>query len=140
MKSSTNPLTLTISGVADTSTDWFNMAYYIVKVSPDRDAYLEWSTYTDTVAGIFTKNEYIEERPNEADRMDRADRYGSSANWPGVDPHKQIFGWNDEDFLVMSNPTQGFLPRTRLPDLYDLLDADIEAHIPSEWLAPLEDL
>ena len=112
------------------------MARYIVKASPDRDAYFMWSTEVDFPVGFGTREEMLTESSVTEERMERADSNGTSAQWSGVPMDKQKFGWHDGEFLVASDGLWN-LPRTRLIDLWDLWDQDEDcAHIPLEWMTP----
>lgn len=113
------------------------MPSYIVKVSPERDAYFEWSTVVDSPISFGTREDYIQEGQPE-ERLARADRQGTSANWPGLSPDNQPYGWNHGEFLLMNTGPEGHLPRARLGDLYDLFTLDSGADTPPEWIKPLE--
>lgn len=114
------------------------MPKFLLKVSPDRDAYIEWSTIVDAPVQFGTREECVEEFGEE--RVARTDRNGTSAlyfHW--LELEDQEGGWRDEHLTVMNGAeVTGLLPRSRLSDLYDLLDNDPEALIPAEWIEPFE--
>lgn len=92
------------------------MPRYIVKVNPDEDLYVEWSTVVDGPIVWGTRDEITEylidssekkreyATPEVADRMRRADEYGSSAL-------QGDFQWGD-DFIMYQQ--KGWMPRKRL--------------------------
>lgn len=108
------------------------MTRYLVKVSPDRNAYLEWSTIVGNAVSFGDREYYLTE--SDETRLARTDKHGTSS-------YDRFFGWDDTYLIVANNQpnTDGMLPRQRLPDLYDLFERDTEAPIPSEWLEPFED-
>lgn len=115
------------------------MPRFILKATPDRDAYIEWSTVVDAPVGIGTRAEYAAVFGES--RMARTDRNGTSAKWFDA-RHGELEegGWADESLIVMEGAEQpGHLPRERLGDLYDLLSADINAPIPADWIEPFDD-
>lgn len=111
------------------------MPQFIIKADRERDAYIEWSTVVDAPVAIGTRADFLAESAEE--RMARTDAQGTSArgyNW--LPPTQQEGGWDDDGLIYMQ---RGTLPRSRLGDLFDLLDADINAEVPDEWLTPFED-
>lgn len=120
------------------------MPRYIVKVNKDEDKYIVWSTVIDGPV-LFADREGLLEYSAlpEADpeRIDRADRNGTSADWPGVAPEDQVFGWNDEYFSSMATSLDYDhanyfydLPRSRLTNLYDMFISGEITTIPVEWM------
>ena len=64
--------------------------------------------------------------------------WGTSAmyyDW--LPPTQQEGGWGDAAGLIYMQ--RGYLRRDRFADLYDLLDADINAEVPDDMLVPVED-
>lgn len=112
------------------------MPTYIIKVHPDRDAYMEWSTIVDAPTSIGTRADYLAE--NDETRLARTDLQGTSArHWKRQPPRRQFCGWDDTEGPIYMQ--RGYLPRAHFADVYDLLDQDIDAEIPPDWLTPLED-
>lgn len=109
------------------------MGQCIVKVAPDVDRYVVWSSVVDApvsysctrVQAVAWAVEEWHERPDQAEaHVVRADKYGSSDRAVG-------FGrWDDEHLTVMEgSPSDGWyhLPRERLAAYMDALDVDDEA-------------
>lgn len=91
------------------------MPTYILKASPDEDLYVEWSTIVDCPVGWGTRKETHAYDPNTntEERLDRADKDGTSALW-GNPP---AFGWDDEEFVVYSGlDTPGTIKRSDLKE------------------------
>lgn len=98
------------------------MPTYVLKVDPDLDLYVEWSTVVDDACRVGTRAEMLETlrravppgydpQPGSApeDRLRRADESGTTALWPSaVDP---FGGWGDRYLMVQQ---RGLLPRGRL--------------------------
>lgn len=118
------------------------MGRTIIKVAKDRDAYIEWSSVVEAPVAFGTREDFLTYRGAEprgwiASRFDRADQCGTSAMFFGwLPPEQQEGGWEDPGLIYMQ---RGVLPRNRMSDLYDLLMADANAEIPSDWLIPFED-
>ena len=106
------------------------MGQCIVKVAPDVDRYVVWSSVVDAPVSYSCTREQVlqwavedwHERPEQAEaHVVRADTYGSSDRAIG-------FGrWDDEDLQVVhGSPDDGWyhLPRARLADYMDALDRD----------------
>lgn len=120
------------------------MPRYIVKVNKDEDKYIVWSTVIDGPVLFADRAGLLEDpmSPEAApERIARADRNGTSANWPWVEPENQLFGWNDEYFSSMEisldyDHANYFydLPRSRLTDLYDMFISGEITTIPVEWM------
>lgn len=115
------------------------MPRFLIKATRDRDAYIEWSTVTDSPVSIGTRAEYAAAFGES--RLARTDRNGTSAKWFDAQ-HGELEegGWADESLIVVEGAEHpGMLPRERLGDLYDLLSADINAPIPADWVTPFPD-
>lgn len=111
------------------------MPRFLMKVAPDRDAYVEWSTVVEAPTAIGSRAAFVAELGEE--RLAWTDAQGTSAQWfEWLPPTQQDGGWDDRGQIYQQ---RGFLPRARLADLYDLLDADPNAEVPDEWLEPFED-
>lgn len=108
------------------------MGQCIVKVAPDVDRYVVWSSIVDApVSYSCTREQALawaveewRERPEQAEaHVARADQYGSSDRAVG-------FGrWDDEELQVVhGSPSDGWyhLPRGRLGAYMDALDRDDE--------------
>lgn len=121
------------------------MGRQIVKVAPDVDAYLEWSSIVDAPVWAGTRDELLEYLVGEhehrgavdlrdveavRERIARADETGSSGHAPFG------YGWTTEEMLVMEGGGPGMLPRARLGEAYALLRAEMEDG-PVTDLAPL---
>lgn len=112
------------------------MPRFIIKVARDRDAYLEWSTVVEAPVAIGSRAAFAAEHGEV--RLARTDRQGTSAmyyDW--LPPTQQEGGWDDAAGLIYMQ--RGYLRRDRFGDLYDLLDADIDAEVPDDMLVPVED-
>lgn len=116
------------------------MGKQIIKVAPDADLYLEWSSVVEAPTFVGTRAEvaaYLNE-PRRGEywsteeeierRLRRADQAGSSAPSP--------FGciWGRRGLIYQQ---QGFLPRARIADYARRLLADIDAE-PDGLLEPFE--
>lgn len=102
------------------------MPHFIVKADPNEDWYVEWTTITDGPYAIGTRADFLEERPDWEDRLDRADKYGTSALVGGAEPW---FGWEDKEFMV-AEPLgeQRDLPRKHLKEYSEfIIDDNISA-------------
>ena len=115
------------------------MPQFIIKVDPKRDAYIEWSTVVDAPVSIGTRAYYAARDGDE--RLQRADMAGTTARYFDWLPHaQQAGGWDDYGLIYGQDGSRGmWLPRARFGDLYDLLDTDINAQAPTEWLEPIGD-
>lgn len=116
------------------------MPSFIVKVAPDEDRYVEWSTIVDAPLGWGTRSEMVNDlvrmsekkeefaRPEAEKRLLRADIHGSSS-------FISDGGWDDAGFVVEQ---RGWLPRARLGAFLDSFD---EAHETFDYdlLDPFED-
>ena len=115
------------------------MPRFIIKVSPDRDAYVEWSTVVDAPVSVGNRAAYAAEHGE--DRLRRTDEAGTSARFfDWLPPEEQEGGWADPVLVCTSRG--GFpaaLPRVRLGDVFDLIMADPGAHIPDHWLTQWKD-
>jgi hypothetical protein len=71
------------------------MSRYLIKLADD--AYVEWSTVVDApVSGVFTRSELIEQ--DQADRIERCDKYGHSAMWFGPQTAEELIAGNRAGF------------------------------------------
>lgn len=92
------------------------MPQIIVKANPDEDLYVSWSTIVDGPAEWGTRAEMIDEYGHDPERLDRADRTGTSAY------DHRLYGWNDDTFVVMNGgESRGLLPRTKLAEYLNIL-------------------
>lgn len=110
------------------------MPRFIVKVAPDRDAYLEWSTVVDAPVSVGVRDAFVAEYGEE--RVARADVAGTSARYfHWLPPVEQAGGWGDPGLLC-----GGFrvLPRARLGDVFDAVMADEMFEVPDEWLVSFD--
>lgn len=97
------------------------MVHILVKVEPDLDLYVIWSTNTDCpiawgdrqqIADDLFRNDEVQYRFPEAVRDEitkrfiRADMNGTSALYPREGP-KADMGWEDDTFMVMENGGRG---------------------------------
>lgn len=114
----------------------------IIKISPERDAYLIWSNMVEAPVFAGTRDELVDhlttgwrEQAKQAvlDRLARADAKGSSALYPSqLDPDG---GWNDKDGFIYKQ--EGWLPRSRLEQVYDrLIDGNFDM---ADLLDPFDD-
>jgi hypothetical protein len=117
------------------------MGSQIIKVSPDQDLYLEWSSVVDAPTRVGTRAEFTaylnEPRRGETwmtaaqieQRLWLADETGSSAYRP--------FGisWDHRGSMYQQ---QGILPRARLAEYAQRLLVDIDAE-PGDLLEPFDD-
>lgn len=78
------------------------MPTFIVKPKADEDFYVAWSTIVDAPTTYGTREE-ISRDPHaraSAERLARADEYGTSMMCPALPRDEQWFGWHDDSFLV----------------------------------------
>ena len=115
------------------------MGYIVIKPSPDRDEYVYWSTIVEAPimwgdrAGMLA---YLQEEHDNAPlvtsepgpRLDRADRYGSSA----LDG---TFRWDDQELIYEQ---RGYLARKDLYRACLLLGEDRESEV-WDLMTPFED-
>lgn len=96
------------------------MPSYLVKVDRERDAYIVWSTVVESPVELGTRAELQAENSKLTDeRFNRADASGTSARFfDWLPDDQQELGWADADGVICEQ--RGFLPRTRLGDVYDL--------------------
>jgi hypothetical protein len=125
------------------------MPGFIVKVAPDQDLYLRWSTIVDCPTHIGKRADLLRElkgyaAPGDvsAAAFDRADEAGTSARWPPEGP--LVGGWGAEGFCFRDEMTHdgksgnGWLPRARLPEASERWRNDFAADI-SDLLDPFEE-
>lgn len=81
------------------------MPRFIIKVVPDVDFYVEWSTVVDNWTKAGTREEFISQWGEDPARLDRADETGSSAIPP-------FFKWDETEFIIDGRYTiqRVFLP------------------------------
>lgn len=124
------------------------MPTYILKVSPEKDLYIGWSSVTDSIHFWGTREEVIEREIDEAkrradeivraarseaeQRLDRADETGTSALW-GNPP---VYGFQSEG-LVWQN--SGVLPRERIEEMLGTYNDSIGDFEGEHLLKPFED-
>ncbi|MDJ0005507.1 hypothetical protein BH92_27590 (plasmid) [Rhodococcoides fascians A21d2] len=112
------------------------MPHYIVKISPDQDLYVDWSTITDcpTVCGDRASvSAALGPEASGADRWERADRTGSSS-------HAGFYEWADDEFIAEQ---RGIVRRKDLPEMTRCLHAGLpyphilhpfeDGHINDKW-------
>jgi hypothetical protein len=116
------------------------MPSYIVKVSPDEDLYVKWSTIVDEPTAWGTREEMFEflmdqdeKKPEYAgpeieDRFARADQRGTSS-------FSGEFGWDDDEFMFQQ---MGMLPRQRLADFLASFDDETQ-RFDESLIIPFED-
>lgn len=94
------------------------MPGYIVKINPNDDLYIYWSTITDCPHFCGTRAElsnYLDEiHVNSPERWKRADTYGTSAQVSGVDKTFRFYAWDETEFITES---RGLVKRSDLPEL-----------------------
>jgi hypothetical protein len=116
------------------------MGSQIIKVAPDQDLYLAWSSVVDAPTMVGTRAEFAEHlnkprrgeywlREDEVEAiLRRADATGSSAHRPlGIT-------WDDEGPMYQQ---QGILPRARLVEYARRLLVNVDAE-PDGLLEPFE--
>ncbi len=121
------------------------MGTIILKVDPDRDLYVEWSSVVESPTYIGTRAEFLAYLTHEIpdgysplpgnspeDRLARADETGTSACY-GTPPH---FGAFDAGGFIVEQ--RGVLPRADLGRFVDALLAENETTA-YELLQPFED-
>lgn len=124
------------------------MGSIVIKPDPDRDEYVEWSTNVDAPVGYGTRTEMLAELDGAgldsgpcptcgswvsshslpAARLDRADKYGSSA-------HTAEGRWGDDEFIYEQ---RGYLPRRHLYQAARLLGVGRDSEV-WDLLIPFED-
>lgn len=113
------------------------MGRIVMKVAKDQDRYVEWSTIVEAPVHVGTRAEMLRHlkhttdwsRANPEERLRRADATGTSALAP-------VWGDWDDDYLIVKQ--LGLLPRTRLADYLDRVEADDEDSA-NALLEPFED-
>jgi hypothetical protein len=118
------------------------MPSYILKCARDSDLYVLWSTIAANVTDIGTREELVSDYG--ADRVERADRTGTSCKGFAAEGDGYYFGaWTDEGFILHNMETQpGFryLPRENLKDYARaLLDGDYKRAESEPITRPLDD-
>lgn len=112
------------------------MGYEIIRVSPDEDLYLEWSSIVEAPTFVGTRTQLLVhlhrnyqpvETPEQ--RVDRTDETGSSG--------RDGWGckWDATGEIYMQ---RGFLPRARMAEFARRLLADQNAE-PTDLLEPFDD-
>lgn len=118
------------------------MPSYVVKADPDLDLYVLWSSIVDGPCESGTREEMVEilffhddakyrfpdaVRSEIQERLDRADKNGTSAMWPREGPDAEG-GWEDDTFLVYSPPSPHWTGPSILPreNLRAWLESDLE--------------
>lgn len=116
------------------------MPQYVVKVTPDDDLYVMWSTVVDAPAVWGTRDEIAEHllrrdekkpefaKPEIEDRMARADLYGTSS-------FQGDYGWDDDCFMYHQS---GWFPRSRLTAFLASFDPETQS-FNEDLLEPFED-
>lgn len=106
------------------------MPSHILKVAPDRDLYVYWSTIVEAPVAYGDRawmRDYLiadaahpySDKGNPDERLDRADRAGSSALWPSMT--NPAYGWDDNGLIYQQ---QGWLPRHKLGEMVERLDLE----------------
>lgn len=111
------------------------MPTYVVKPDRVHDFYVAWSTVVDNVVGVGTRAEMVANH-YAAERVDRADEYGTSA----IEP-RGLFGWDDKQILVANMPTpphHGWLQRSDLT-VFALLMVEGRETEAERFLTPLDE-
>lgn len=110
------------------------MPSYIIKPDPHTNYYVVWSTVLDNWTLAGTREELEQEYPEHTspERFDRADEYGTSANWPNTPPHKQKYGWETTEWTVhnfdgepMEEDVLTLLPRNSLRQWVETEDPNL---------------
>jgi hypothetical protein len=116
------------------------MPRYLVKVTPDEDLYVEWSTIVDAPTAWGTREEMFEyllrwdqkkeeyARPEIEERFARADEYGTSSL------HRD-YDWDDDEFMYLQS---GLVPRARLAEFLHSFNPEDQSFDES-LLFPFED-
>lgn len=118
------------------------MPSYIVKDKPDEDYYVMWSSIVDapTFAGTRAEMEachWFGPQDVADERFERADTYGTSAQWGAGEPGQKItrvYGWDDSEGFVYQG--EGWLPRAKLRELCERLGREESV---DDLLEPFED-
>jgi hypothetical protein len=102
------------------------MPSYIVKTSPDEDYYVMWSDIVEAPTAAGTRadleaTDYFTPADVAAERFDRADQYGTSCAAPAGGKIYRFYEWSDPGLIYQQ---QGILPRARLRELCERLDAE----------------
>lgn len=124
------------------------MPTYILKVAPEKDLYIGWSTVTDSIHFWGTREEIIEREIDEAQRradeivktarteveqrLDRADETGTTALW-GTPP---AYGFQSGQMIWQG---QGYLPRERIEEMLATYNTSIGDFEGEHLLKPFED-
>lgn len=103
------------------------MTSTIIKVDPEVDLYAQFESITESFVQWGPRS-FLMTRGVAAERLDRADEYGSSALWGG---HR----W-DDDVLIYQQ--QGILRRANMTEALDRLERDDQADI-RDLLDPFDD-
>ena len=116
------------------------MPSYIVKADPDQDYYVMWSEVAEapTFAGTRAEMEacdYFAPAEVSAERFARADEFGTSCQATAGGKIYRFYEWSDPGMIYQQ---QGTLPRARLREVCDRLDANEHADV-SDLLEPFED-
>lgn len=112
------------------------MPSYVVKPDPDEDFYVYWSSVVDNWVLAGPRQVFIDDGID-PDRIDRADKHGSSARWWMPVP----YGWEDEWFILREDPRINYdrgdgcwvLPRKNLRAYVDRPESDIIDDL-VEWM------
>lgn len=127
------------------------MSHYVLKASadPDDDLYALYSDNTDAVLTVGTREamrrylfdiaEYPLERARVDARLDHADDHGSSCHIPGGIAGGVLYGWDDEEIIIMEGPGgPGDLPRHDLR-AYCLAIRDGDEAAAAAYVRPAEE-
>lgn len=101
------------------------MPTYIIKPSRDEDFYVWWSTIVDAPVAWGPRDD-----SEPAERWERADERGTSANWTDWPIEKMPYRWDCEPLLIREQPDlpdggEGwwYIPRANLREFCRRLDA-----------------
>ena len=93
------------------------MPRFILKTATDSDLYVEWSTVVDNLVAVGDREWFISEG-NDPERLDRADKTGTSCKGFEREGDGYAFGAYDDNGFILHNmeTRQGFrwLPRKNL--------------------------
>jgi hypothetical protein len=117
-----------------------DVPHFIVKVAPDEDRYVEWSTIVDAPLGWGTRAEMVNDLVRMSEKKEEFARVEAEKRLLRADVHGSSSfisdgGWDDAGFVVEQ---RGWLPRARLGAFLDSFD---EAHETFDYdlLDPFED-
>ncbi len=115
------------------------MGAAIVKVHPDLDLYMRWSTVVDNATHVATRTEMANYLTGELSASnEQAERILTDADQHGSSAYRYRAGHWDDDGFVVNNTPEGWLPRANFAAYAQAIRHD-DAAAMAALVEPFED-